>query len=218
MAITIFVLLFSLGILALLTVLLHINKIPPLVFAAMIALLTVFDYALLSLDKIYYLHRDQDQAHQSQIDKQLAVISQLTQVQLDMTLQLLSQNNSQENEASILKKEQWRNLLLAQLAAADFDEVQIEKVEASINQSIHVYLMEQLNKQLIQGLGHRIYSDFVRSRARDEWTDELFIKELITYLTQQKLMKPDIAFAINRIKHFDEKKTLLAKPDAIKQK
>ena len=217
MAITIFVLLFSIGILALLTVLLHINKIPPLVFAAMITLLTVFDYALLSLDKIYYLHRDQDQAHQNQIDKQIAVISQLTHVQLDMTLQLLSQNSAQENEASILKKEQWRNLLLAQLNAANFDDVQIEKVEASINQSIHVYLMEQLNKQLIQGLGHRIYSDFVRSRARDEWTDELFIKELITYLNKQKLMKPEIAFAINRIKHFDQTHTLLTKANGVKQ-
>lgn len=216
MAITIFVLLFSLGILALLTVLLHINKIPPLIFAAMIALLTVFDYALLSLDKIYYLHRDQDQAHQSQIEKQIAVISQLTQVQLDMTLQLLSQNSTQENETSIQQKIQWRNLLLAQLNAASFDDVQIHKVEASINQSIHVYLMEQLNKQLIQGLGHRIYSDFVRTRPREQWTDELFVKELITYLTKQKLMKPDIDFAIKRIQHFEEKKELLIKPNNVK--
>ena len=216
MAITIFVLLFSLGILALLTVLLHINKIPPLIFAAMIALLTVFDYALLSLDKIYYLHRDQDQAHQSQIEKQIAVISQLTQVQLDMTLQLLSQNSTQENETSIQQKIQWRNLLLAQLNAASFDDVQIHKVETSINQSIHVYLMEQLNKQLIQGLGHRIYSDFVRTRPREQWTDELFVKELITYLTKQKMMKPDIDFAIKRIQHFEEKKELLIKPSNVK--
>ena len=212
MAITIFVLLFSLGILALLTVLLHINKIPPLVFAAMIALLTVFDYALLSLDKIYYLHRYQDQAHQTQMDKQIAVISQLTQVQLDMTLQLLSQNSTQENEASIKQKIQWRDLLLAQLHAASFDDVQINKAETSINQSIHVYLMEQLNKQLIQGLGHRIYSDFVRTRPREQWTDELFVKELIQYLTKQKLMKPEINFAIKRIQHFDAKKELLLKP------
>jgi hypothetical protein len=209
MAITIFVLLFSVGILALLTVLLHINKIPPLIFAAMIALLTVFDYALLSLDKIYYLHRDQDQTLQTNIDKQLAVIGQLTQVQLDMTLQLLSQNSSQENEDSIQQKIQWRDALLAQLHAANFDIVQVEKVERSINQSIHVYLMEQLNKQLIQGLGHRIYGEFVRSRPREQWTDELFIKELVTYLAKQKLKKPGIDFAIKRIQHFDESSALL---------
>lgn len=212
MAITIFVLLFSMGILALLTVLLHINKIPPLVFAAVIALLTVFDYALLSLDKIYYLHRDQDQSHQINMDKQLAVIGQLTQVQLDMTLQLLSQNSSQENEKSILQKTQWRDLLLAQLGAANFDAIQVDKVERLINQSIHVYLMEQLNKQLIQGLGHRIYSDFVRSRTRDQWTDELFVKELIAYLNKQKLMKPEIEFAIKRIQQFEKTKELLPLP------
>jgi hypothetical protein len=69
--------------------------------------------------------------------------------------------------------------------------------------------MEQLNKQLIQGLGHRIYSDFVRSRSRDEWTDQLFVKELVVFLKKQKLVKPEIQFAIKRIKHFDETGELL---------
>jgi len=212
MAITIFILLFSVGLLALLTVLLHIKKIPPLVFAAMIAMLTVFDYALLSLDKIYYLHKDQDQAFQTQMEKHIAVIGQLTQVQLDMTLHLLSQNSAQETQESIQQKITWRDLLLAQLQLANFDQVQVEKVERLINQSVHVYLMEELNKQLIQGLGHRIYGDFVRSRPRDQWTDELFVKELVEYLNKQKLVKPNIEFAIKRIKHFDETGELIELP------
>jgi hypothetical protein len=209
MAITIFILLFSVGLLALLTVLLHTKKIPPLVFAALIALLTVFDYALLSLDKIYYLHKEQDQAFQTQMEKHIAVIGQLTQVQLDMTLQLLSQNSTQENETSIQQKVAWRDLLLAQLQVANFEQVQIEKVERLLNQAVHVYLMEQLNKQLIQGLGHRVYSDFVRSRPRDEWTDELFVSELMVFLKKQSLMTPDIDFAIKRITHFDDSGELL---------
>lgn len=210
MAITIFILLFSVGLLALLTVLLHTKKLPPLVFAALIALLTVFDYALLSLDKIYYLHRDQDQAFQTQMEKHIAVIGQLTQVQLDMTLQLLAQNTTQDTEESVQQKLTWRDLLIAQLRLANFEQVQVEKVESLINQSVHVYLMEQLNKQLIQGLGHRIYSDFVRSRPRDEWTDELFVKEVTAYLKKQMLMKDDIRFALDRISHFEKTGQLLS--------
>ena len=209
MAITIFILLFSVGFLALLTVLLHIKKIPPLVFAALIALLTIFDYALLSLDKIYYLHRDQDQAFQTQMEKHIAVIGQLTQVQLDMTLQLLSQNSTQENETSIQQKVVWRDLLLAQLNAANFESVQINKVERLMNQAVHVYLMERLNKQLVQDLGHRVYSDFVRSRARDEWTDELFVSDLIVFLTKQKIMTNEIQSTLDRLKHFDQTGELL---------
>ena len=76
--------------------------------------------------------------------------------------------------------------------------------------------MEQLNKQLIQGLGHRIYGEFVRSRPREQWTDELFVKELVSYLEKQKLKKPEIDFAIKRIQHFDQSKALLLKPDAVK--
>ena len=211
MAITLFILLFSIGLLALLTVLLHIQKINSLVFAALIALLTVFDYALLSLDKIYYLHQDQDELLQTQMRQQKDVIGQLTQVQLDMTLQILSQTSAQDNETSVKQKLVWRDRLLAQLRLADFQQVKIEKVEEQVNHSVHVYLMEQLNKQLIQSLGHRIYSDFVRSRSRDEWTDELFVKELIVYLQKESLMKPEIQFAIKRIKHFDETGELLEK-------
>ena len=214
MAITIFILLFSIGLLALLTVLLHTKKLPPLVFAALIALLTIFDYALLSLDKIYYLHRDQDQAFQTQMEKHIAVIGQLTQVQLDMALQLLAQNTTQDTEASVQQKLTWRDLLIAQLRLANFEQVQVDKVETLINKSVHVYLMEQLNKQLIQGLGHRIYSDFVRSRPRDEWTDELFVKDITTYLTKQKLMKEEIRFALDRIKHFDESGQLMRVEEA----
>lgn len=210
MAITIFILLFSVGLLALLTVLLQTKKIPPLVFAALIALLTVFDYALLSLDKIYYLHKEQDQAFQTQMEKHIAVIGQLTQVQLDMTLQLLSQNSTQENETSIAQKVAWRDLLLAQLQVANFEQVQIEKVKRMLNQAVHVYLMEQLNKQLVQGLGHRVYSDFVRSRPRNEWTDDLFISELKVFLKKQALMKPEIEFTIKRITHFDAQGELLS--------
>jgi len=204
MAITLFILLFSIGLLALLTVLLHTQKINAVVFAAMIAMLTVFDYALLSLDKIYYLHQEQDKAIEQQIQQQKDVIGQLTQVQLDMTLQLLSQASSQDNEASITQKLKWRDLLLAQLRLANFQQIKIDQVEKQINHSVHVYLMEQLNKQLIQGLGHRIYSDFVRSRPRDEWTDELFINELMAYLKKESLMKPAIQTAILRVQHFDE--------------
>ncbi|NVK39305.1 MAG: hypothetical protein HWE18_15365 [Gammaproteobacteria bacterium] len=214
MAITIFILLFSIGLLALLTVLLHTKKLSPLVFAALIALLTIFDYALLSLDKIYYLHRDQDQAFQTQMEKHIAVIGQLTQVQLDMALQLLAQNTTQDTEASVQQKLTWRDLLIAQLRLANFEQVQVDKVETLINKSVHVYLMEQLNKQLIQGLGHRIYSDFVRSRPRDEWTDELFVKDITTYLTKQKLMKEEIRFALDRIKHFDESGQLMRAEEA----
>ncbi|GAA6135669.1 hypothetical protein NBRC116188_24590 [Oceaniserpentilla sp. 4NH20-0058] len=209
MAITLFILLFSIGLLALLTVLLHTKKITSVVFAALVALLTIFDYALLSLDKIYYLHLDQDKQLQSQMKKQKDVIGQLTQVQLDMTLQLLSQSSSQDNETSITKKLQWRDLLLAQLRLAEFQQVKIDKVKQQIDLSVHVYLMEQLNKQLIQSLGHRIYSDFVRSRPRDEWTDELFIKDLNEYLNKETLMKPEIEFAIKRIVQFDQTGELL---------
>jgi len=211
MAITLFILLFSIGLLALLTVLLHLKKINALVFAAIIAVLTVFDYALLSLDKIYFLHQEQDRAIERQLKQQKDVIGQLTQVQLDMTLQLLSQASSQDNETSIEKKLQWRDLLLAQLRLAQFQQVKIEQVEAQINHSVHVYLMEQLNKQLIQDLGHRIYSDFVRSRPRDEWTDELFINDLTAYLKKESLMKPGIQAAITRVQHFDKTGELIPK-------
>ncbi|MFT6154982.1 MAG: hypothetical protein ACJA1X_002345, partial [Bermanella sp.] len=46
------------------------------------------------------------------------------------------------------------------------------------------------------------YSEFVRSRPRSEWTDELFVKDLTAYLTKQKLMDEKIKYSLSRIIEF----------------
>lgn len=220
---TVFILLFSVGVIALLSVLLHIKKIPPLVFSALMALLVVFDFAMLSLDKIYFLHQSQDEfyleqlrAYDQSIGEQQAAFKRIVDIQLDVTLQALSKNSKQENEESIRSKIAWRDDLVKDLSAIGFSEERINDIRDKVNGAVHRYLMEQLNSQLISTLGHRIYSEFVRSKPRDEWTDELFVSELTIFLNKQKIMKPNLAFAITRIKEFRVSGILMAidKPSA----
>ena len=206
---TVFILLFSIGFVALLSVLLHIKKIPPLVFAALMALLVIFDFSLLSLDKIYNLHKSQDdfyveqlRAYDQSIGEQQATFKRLVNIQLDVTLQALSQNSKQENEDSIRGKIQWRDELVTELSGVGFSDERIQEIKSQVNAAVHKYLMEQLNSQLISTLGHRIYSEFVRSKPRDQWTDELFVAELTKFLNKQNIMKPNLKFAITRIKEF----------------
>ncbi len=218
---TIFILLFSLGFLALLGALLHQNKISQLVFSALLCLLVVFDFALLSLDKIYFLHQEQDALYEQklsrydiQIEQQVAMYKQLTQVQLDMTLQMLGQSNSQENDATIIQKLKWRDDMQRQLTSINFDTDSIEKVKLKIDLLAHQYLMENLNQQLRQGMGHRNYSEFVRSRPRDQWTDTLFINEIEVFLSKGALMTTDIKTALRRVREFDTNGNLkLEKPE-----
>jgi len=219
MSMTIFILLFSVGFLALLGVLLQQKKIRDVVFAALVALLVVFDFALLSLDKIYLLHQEQDSQYEqtlldydSQIAQQVAMYQQLTQIQLDMTLQILAQSNPLENEASIQQKLKWRDDIQQQLTGINFDATAIEQVKIKIDQLAHQYLMENLNQQLRQSIGHRNYSEFVRSRPRNQWTDELFVKEVEAFLNKGKLMKPDIKFALTRVREFDQSGVLMQRP------
>ena len=219
MSMTIFILLFSVGFLALLGVLLQQKKIRDVVFATLVALLVVFDFALLSLDKIYLLHQEQDSQYEqtlldydSQIAQQVAMYQQLTQIQLDMTLQILAQSNPLENEASIQQKLKWRDDIQQQLTGINFDATAIEQVKIKIDQLAHQYLMENLNQQLRQSIGHRNYSEFVRSRPRNQWTDELFVKEVEAFLNKGKLMKPDIKFALTRVREFDQSGVLMQRP------
>ena len=219
MSMTIFILLFSVGFLALLGVLLQQKKIRDVVFATLVALLVVFDFALLSLDKIYLLHQEQDSQYEqtlldydSQIAQQVAMYQQLTQIQLDMTLQMLAQSNPLENEASIQQKLKWRDDIQQQLTGINFDATAIEQVKIKIDQLAHQYLMENLNQQLRQSIGHRNYSEFVRSRPRNQWTDELFVKEVEAFLNKGKLMKPDIKFALTRVREFDQSGVLMQRP------
>ncbi len=219
MSMTIFILLFSVGFLALLGVLLQQKKIRDVVFATLVALLVVFDFALLSLDKIYLLHQEQDSQYEqtlldydNQIAQQVAMYQQLTQIQLDMTLQMLAQSNPLENEASIQQKLKWRDDIQQQLTGINFDATAIEQVKIKIDQLAHQYLMENLNQQLRQSIGHRNYSEFVRSRPRSQWTDELFVKEVEAFLNKGKLMEPDIKFALTRVREFDQSGVLMQRP------
>lgn len=214
---TVFILLFSVGYIALISSLLHVKKIPPLVFGALMALLVIFDFSLLSLDKVYALHKEQDdfyveqlRAYDQSISQQQATFKKLTEIQLGITLKALSLNSKQENETSIQDKIKWRDLLASDLAVIGYEESKVQEIQSQINQSVHKYLMEQLNNQMISTLGHRIYSEFVRSKPRDQWTDELFVYELEIFLTKQKIMKPNLKFAITRVKEFKSSGLLLS--------
>ena len=60
MNLTLFLLLISIGFISLFTVLLTLKRIRNLVYFSLTALLVLFDFAVLSLDKIYFLHKEQD--------------------------------------------------------------------------------------------------------------------------------------------------------------
>jgi hypothetical protein len=218
---TVFILLFSLGLLALLGALLYQKSINELVFSVLLCVLVVFDFALLSLDKIYLLHQEQDALYEKKISdydleiaQQVDMYKQLTQVQLDMTLQMLAQSNPQENDASITQKLKWRDDMQRQLTGINFDAASIEKIKVKIDLLAHQYLMESLNQQLRQGIGHRNYSEFVRSRPRDQWTDELFIQEVEVFLNKDKLMSSSIESALMRIREFDKSGYLISNKPA----
>lgn len=209
MAITLFIFLFSIAFLTLIGVMFHIKKIPTVVFVSLLTALVVLDFGLLSMDKIYYLHQEQDslyneklRTYDEKIANQVEIQRSLSKMQLDMALQSLSVNSAQDTEESIQQKVVWREKLL--LAAQDlkFNESEVAQISTSINASIHKYLMEALNKQVIQSLGHRVYSEFVRSRPRQEWTDELFVAELQVFLIKHKQESPELMLAIKRINEF----------------
>jgi len=211
MNITLFILLFSLIFLALSGALLHLKKIQTYIFNALLVLLVVFDFSVLSLDKIYLLHQQQDALyeqrqinHSAQIIQQVNTLKQLTQIQLDMTLQVLTQSNPLESEVSIAQKIQWREQMLKQLKSIEFDEKTLVQVKFKVDSVVHAYLMEKLNQQLRATIGHRNYSEFVRSRPRKEWTDELFLKEAEVFLNKETLMTENIKRAISRVREFDQ--------------
>lgn len=213
---TIFLLLFSCGLVALLAVLLHLERIPALVFSALLGLLMVFDFSILSLDKIYGLHKEQDQyfldrlqVYDAKFQNQTRAFEQLTNIQLEMSLEVLSQVTKNENDASIMKKIAWRDELITHLKAAKFPQDKIMLAKEKIDSGIHKYLMEDLNQLVIKKIGHRNYSEFVRSRPRQEWTDSLFIKELAAFLKKENIMHKEIELSLLRVKEFDASGFLL---------
>ena len=126
-----------------------------------------------------------------------------------MSLQLLAQNSPQDNEKTIQQKLKWRDQIVVQLQAIVFDEEAIQNVTRQVNAMVHKYLMEQLNQQVRQSIGHRSYSEFVRRRPRHEWTDEIFIQEMKIFLDKENLMNETLLHAMLRIEEFDQSGTLI---------
>ena len=106
--------------------------------------------------------------------------------------------------------------MLSQLKAMKYDEAAMAQVKAKIDGVAHAYLMENLNQQLRKSIGHRNYSEFVRSRPRGEWTDELFLKEAEAFLNKEKLMAANIKQAISRVREFDQSGYLIQSQSAAK--
>lgn len=213
---TIFLLLFSCGLVALLAVLLHLERISALIFSALLGLLMVFDFSILSLDKIYGLHKEQDQyfldrlqAYDAKFASQTRAFEQLTDIQLEMSLEVITQVSKHENDESIMKKIAWRDELMSHLKAANFPQDKILMAKEKIDSGVHKYLMEDLNQLVIKKIGHRNYSEFVRSRPRQEWTDALFIKELAVFLKKENIMHKEIELSLLRVKEFDTSGFLL---------
>jgi len=216
MSLTLFLLLISIGFIALFTTLLTLKRIRNLVYFALVALLILFDFAVLSLDKIYFLHKAQDDAYleklnekESAINQQLVLYRELTSIQLDMALSVMTENTINDSEAAIRQKLTIRDKLVNQMRVLQFDDGKIQHVQEQINLAVHRYLMEQLNQAGIQALGHRTYGEFVRSRPRQEWTDSLFIQELEAFLKKHALLSDELKQRLHLIKVFDSSGVLL---------
>ncbi len=216
MSLTLFLLLISIGFIALFTTLLKLKRIRNLVYFALVALLILFDFAVLSLDKIYFLHNAQDDAFieklaekERAINEQLVLYRELTSIQLDMALAVMTDNAVNDSEAEIRQKIATRDKLVNQMQLLEFDEAKIQHVQEQINLAVHRYLMEQLNQTVIKALGHRTYGEFVRSRPRHEWTDTLFVKELEEFLKKHSLQNEEIKQRLQLLKVFDSSGVLL---------
>lgn len=216
MSLTLFLLLISVGFIALFTALLTLKRIRNLVYFALTALLILFNFAALSLDKIYFLHKEQDDLFlesmtqkENAMNEQLVLYKELTNIQLDMTLSALTQNITNDSEAAIRQKITWRDQLVSQMEVLQYDVARIQHVREQINHGIHRYLMEQLNQTVIQTLGHRTYGEFVRTRPRHEWTDTLFVTELETFLEKDALLNDEIKQRLHVLKVFDQSGVLL---------
>ncbi len=218
MSLTLYLLLINAGLIALFTTLLFKKRMRNVVFFSLTALLITFDFAVISLDKIYLLHKAEDDrflekiAHyEAGIAQQLALYRRLTSVQIEATLTTISQPSASETEQTIQQKIQWRDEMLDHLNVLGFDQSIKNSVQTRVNEVVHRFLMESLNKLALEVLGHRQYAKFVNSRPREEWSDGLFVTELEVFTKQAGVMTAPLERMLNRIRTFDQSGTLLPK-------
>lgn len=217
MSINLFLIIFNLSLLAVFTSLLLLKRLRSLIYFALISLLVVFDFAALSYSQIYLLHKTAEDAYLSKIKQQEADFEQrmslyksLSEIQLQLTLAAISEAKN-DTEQSVQQKINWRDQIISRMQQIGFADNQIKQVRDDINASVHRYLMETLSNVALEHIGHRNFSEFVRRKPRDEWTDASFVAELDVYLKQNNLSDEVLTFQLKRLRIFDESGALIEK-------
>lgn len=217
MSINLFLIIFNLSLLAVFTSLLLLKRLRSLIYFALISLLVVFDFAALSYSQIYLLHKSEEDAYlarmkqqEAEIEQRMGLYKSLSEIQLQLTLAAISEAKN-DTEQSVQQKINWRDQIISRMQQVGFADHQIKQVRDDINASVHRYLMETLSNATLERIGHRNFSEFVRRKPRDEWTDASFVAELDVYLKQNNLSDEVLTFQLKRLRVFDESGALIEK-------
>lgn len=215
MSINLFLIIFNLSLLAVFTSLLVLKRLRSLIYFALVGLLLVFDFAALSYSQIYLLHKTEEDAYlnkikmeNSIIDERMTFYKSLSEIQLQLTLAAIAESKN-DSEQSVRQKIIWRDQITSRMQQIGFSAAQIQQVNTDINGSVHRYLMETLSNVTLEHIGHRNFSEFVRRKPRDEWTDSSFISELEQFLKDNHLNEAVLSFQIKRLRVFDENGVLI---------
>lgn len=217
MSIHLLLLILNLSLVAVFTTLLVLKRLRSVVYFALVALLVVFDFAALGYSQIYLLHKTEEDAYlkqlndmQQTIDQRMTFYKSLSEIQLQLTLAAMAKSQD-DNEQSVRQKIVWRDQITSRMQQTGFSDSLIQQVNNDINGSVHRYLMENLSNTTLEHIGHRSFSEFVRRKPRDEWTDSSFIAELDVYLKDNHLSDETLAFQLKRLRVFDENGVLIEK-------
>jgi hypothetical protein len=217
MSINLFLIIFNLSLLAVFTSLLLLKRLRNLIYFALISLLVVFDFAALSYSQIYLLHKADEDAYVAKlkqvdgdIEQRMGFYKSLSEIQLQLTLAAIAEAKN-DTEQSVQQKINWRDQIIVRMQQVGFSDQQIKQVREDINASVHRYLMETLSNVTLEHIGHRNFSEFVRRKPRDEWTDASFVAELDVYLKQNNLSEEVLSFQLKRLRVFDESGVLIEK-------
>ena len=104
-----------------------------------------------------------------------------------------------------------RDDLISQLESLKSQPEVIQNISDRINLTIHQFLFEEFSRELMEGIGRKAYGKFLKTRERDEWSDELFIKDVKPYLENKELMTAPIEQSLAELEFFDTNKKLLEK-------
>lgn len=149
-----------------------------------------------------------DNQDDSELLKTQTLMRELVESQARFLLTDVTQASNDESFTDQLVRVKQRDELLAQLKSLGSRGELVKKIQQDVDESVLSFLFEDFSRSLVDAIGGKKYAELLKSKPREQWTDETFIEFVAAEKDIQAMITEELHLKMRRWQLFYDDKVL----------